>query len=285
MTATPECRCTSFSHGHPAGGCQQKASRPDGLCESCHNLAAAETAATIVPLSEPVRLDAQSLQTLTVTFSPVAFRVEKLLPDDHPFYQLFGRVAAEWALIEHVLDLTIWELAGFSHELGSCITGQLIGQSGRFNALLALVAAKGCDDKMRNRITDLVYKTGNLAKRRNRFVHDAWYLSESESGKSVGQFKSYEPKIGKSGFDEVTETFAIETIDPIKSKLADISQLRADLLKALSSAWRRRDGCCISSYELSVMPSGLSFKRSHRTHIFQIASGRSIWSASSILIS
>ena len=32
------------------------------------------------------------------------------LPDAHPFYALIGRVAAEWARLEHNLDLIIWDL-------------------------------------------------------------------------------------------------------------------------------------------------------------------------------
>ena len=112
------------------------------------------------------------------------------LPDQNPFYALIGRVAAEWAQIEHILDLTIWDLCAADHLLASCITGQIAGQYGRFNAIHALAAAKGFDKKMLDRIEHLSNTTAGLSKRRNRFVHDAWYTTGSEQG----QLKAFHRK-------------------------------------------------------------------------------------------
>src|SRR5436853_536115 len=102
-----------------------------------------------------------------------AFLFHTSLPEEHPFYSLIGRVAAEAAQVEHTLDLIIWELSGVKHELGSCITGQLAGAYGRFNAIQALASAKGANRALLNEIETLSNKTNGTLKLRHRFVHDA----------------------------------------------------------------------------------------------------------------
>ena len=49
------------------------------------------------------------------------------LPEDHPFYALVGRVASEWAHLEHIIDLTIWKLLDVDDRLGACLTAQYPG--------------------------------------------------------------------------------------------------------------------------------------------------------------
>jgi hypothetical protein len=39
-------------------------------------------------------------------------------PNDHPLYATVGRVAAEWAELEHGLDQIIWRLSGTTSQLG-----------------------------------------------------------------------------------------------------------------------------------------------------------------------
>jgi hypothetical protein len=151
------------------------------------------------------------------------------LPESHPFYALVGRVAAEWAEIEHILDLIIWDLSGVDRKLGSCITGQLLGQYGRFNAVHALAAAKGFEQGTLNRIEHLRNTAGNLATRRNRFVHDAWHTT---GGGQASQFKSFSAKDGKFGFHDVSSDYAVETIRLIQEKAAEVSQLRLELTKS-----------------------------------------------------
>jgi hypothetical protein len=50
------------------------------------------------------------------------------LPPDHPLYARIGRVASEWAHIEHILDLIIWKLANIHDKQGACITSQILGK-------------------------------------------------------------------------------------------------------------------------------------------------------------
>jgi hypothetical protein len=46
------------------------------------------------------------------TFFAPRVTIHGPLPEDHPFYALVGRVASEWAHLEHILDTTIWDLLG-----------------------------------------------------------------------------------------------------------------------------------------------------------------------------
>src|SRR5215208_1286983 len=50
-----------------------------------------------------------------------------------------GRTATTWALLEHQLDLTIWELASVDKRRGACITTEVQSIYGKFRALVALM--------------------------------------------------------------------------------------------------------------------------------------------------
>jgi len=160
-------------------------------------------------------------------------RVLSSLPPEHPFYCIIGRVAAEGARLEHTLDLIIWELAGVDHKLGSCITGQLAGAYGRFNAIQALAAAKGWDKETLKRIETLANETNNVLKARHRFVHDAWY---TEGGEHASQFKSFAAKDGRFGIYDVTESEALDTVERIRKKTAEVAELRSKLQTEPSSS-------------------------------------------------
>ena len=143
--------------------------------------------------------------------------IKQPLPPEHSFYAVIGRVVAEFAQVEHILDLAIWDLCAADQLLASCITGQLLGQSGRFLALQELADAKGFDKAMWKRIETLKSGAAILFKRRNRFVHDAWY--ETGVGQT-GQFRSYSGKEGVFGFHEVTSADAEKIIVSVKKMAA-----------------------------------------------------------------
>src|SRR5436305_14777871 len=69
-------------------------------------------------------------------------------PKTHPLYAAVGRVAAEWAELEHNLDQIIWRLSGTTAPLAACITSQMIGHFPRFNAIVALVRSRRGDNKL-----------------------------------------------------------------------------------------------------------------------------------------
>jgi hypothetical protein len=179
---------------------------------------------------KPVTLRAAALTSGPPTFGVPTVFVS--LPPEHPFYALIGRVAAEGARLEHTLDLIIWELAGIDHKIGSCITAQLTGSFGRFNAIEALAAATGFDKAMLRSIAKLAGKTNEVLKSRHRFVHDAWY----EGGERTGQFKSFLAKDQKFGMHEVTEADALKTIEIIREQTSKVAALRTELQKGPPAA-------------------------------------------------
>src|SRR6266704_5852432 len=60
------------------------------------------------------------------------------IPRDHPHLALIGRIAVEWAAIEHQLDVIIWRLASLEPHVGACLTAQIMGVGPRFLTLIAL---------------------------------------------------------------------------------------------------------------------------------------------------
>lgn len=152
------------------------------------------------------------------------------LPPDDPLYALIGRVVAEWAQLEHVLDLTIWELAEGRKDIGSCITGQMMGHAPRFKAIAALAELRGHDKKVLSEIELLKNKVFGIAELRNRYIHDAWYSRRSTQDTSeVAQFRSYSVKHDKFGLFPI-ETDQIEKcIKKIRSRTKAMSKLRTRL--------------------------------------------------------
>jgi hypothetical protein len=152
------------------------------------------------------------------------------LPAEHPLYATIGLVTAEWSQMEHILDLIIWELADVRHEIGSCITGQMMGHAPRFKAIQALALLTGLDKVLLDRIESLSNQTSGLAAERNRIVHDAWYF-EHASGQ-LGQFKSPSHKSRNFGFKDIDMTTIDATLQKIRTKLTQVHRLRSDILNA-----------------------------------------------------
>lgn len=159
-------------------------------------------------------------------------RVHRRPPDDHPMYTAIGRVASEWAHLEHILDMVIWELAGLPQAQGSCITAQLNGHAPRFRAILALGKLKGLKQETIEAFEDLLNKTYGIAEKRARIVHDPWY-QETGSGQT-GQFKSFTFKDARYGIHDVDETEIVKTLSSIRSRIATASKLRAVVLAELA---------------------------------------------------
>jgi hypothetical protein len=51
---------------------------------------------------------ATASSTAAAATQAVVGRVRNPLPAEHPAYALIGRVAAEWAQLEHALDIILW---------------------------------------------------------------------------------------------------------------------------------------------------------------------------------
>ena len=82
------------------------------------------------------------------------------LPEDHPMLSIIGQVANQWAHIEHVLDLIIWDLSGMGPREGAwCITAKLVGPRTRFKTIISLAHQFGLSGEIIKRTTDLMNST------------------------------------------------------------------------------------------------------------------------------
>jgi hypothetical protein len=70
--------------------------------------------------------------------------------------------------------------------------------------------------------------TYDVSERRNRIVHDAWYL-ESASGRTF-QFRSMPRKNPTYGFKEIEDSEIEKTLGKIKRRIDRVSKLRSDIL-------------------------------------------------------
>jgi hypothetical protein len=157
-------------------------------------------------------------------------------PVDHGIYKLIGRVAAEWSRLEHALDRIIWTLAETLYPDGACITSQLSATS-RYKVICAQLSLRTTQDSQFRRyiprITTLMQKSYEPQEKRNRIIHDAWYLDAEE--KAPGQFRSWPHKNPEFGVRAVD-------LDGIEQTIADATQL-AEKAEALFEEIKPLVGC------------------------------------------
>jgi hypothetical protein len=144
------------------------------------------------------------------------------LPADHPFYVLVGRVASEWAHLEHNLDLSIWAMLDASPDQAACITSQMMGVGPRCNAIQLLGALRSVPDECLKSFRQLKNDSYSVADWHARWIHDPWYL-ESSSGK-VSQFRAMPMADPRYGQQDISSQQVEDRITEIK-KLQDRATL------------------------------------------------------------
>lgn len=148
------------------------------------------------------------------------------LPEDHPFYALVGRVASEWAHLEHIVDLTIWKLLGVDERLAACLTSQYPGLSQRCNAVCSLGIASGLTKEQVRPFAKLKNDAFDDADWRARWVHDPWYVQE---GTKPAQFRAMPHVDPRFGLQEISEEEIRATITEIK-KLQEQARLAQQIV-------------------------------------------------------
>ncbi len=179
--------------------------------------------------------------TLTEAFGPQIWKAPELpvarLPDDHPVYNLLGRLASDWSHVEHTLDTIIWALARVEPEAGACVTSQLLGHYGRFKAIVALLTLHEQKTQKKTahltaRATKLQGKANRPGDQRNRNIHDPWYIF---TGHDVpGQFKAMPHKDLRFGVHPRDLEEIKGTLDAIYKFSAQVEELRTDIIKMLA---------------------------------------------------
>lgn len=173
--------------------------------------------------------------TISVQGQDISFVVHRILPDDNPAYALIGRVAAEWARLEHILDTIIWELAGLDQVTGSCLTAPQFTYRARVNMILALVAKNQMSEAAVKQAKSVKKVVGEKAHIRNNYIHNAWFLEEKDGNAAeIGQVESFSFGDPSFGFKAVDLGQFQKDIDEIKEVTAKAGTLRA----ALSAEWQ-----------------------------------------------
>jgi len=171
-------------------------------------------------------------------FSPTV-RSYSPLPADHPFYAMVGRVASEWSHLEHILDMTIWDLlswktTGLTGSLMASVTSQILGVNPRCKAIAALGAARGLQDSLLKPFRKLKADAFAVAEWRARWVHDPWYM-ETGSG-TPAQFRAMPEVDPRYGIQDIGHDELGRTIEEIKSLQEQATKLRSAVLVALAAS-------------------------------------------------
>jgi hypothetical protein len=181
-----------------------------------------------------------STATATVMFGGAIWKSADLPsqpPAEHPIYSLVGQVAANWAHIDHLLDILIWQLADVDAQAGACITAQIGGTYGRFKAVIALLtfhqqrtnkSLKALIDKA----TELSQKANAPGEGRHRTVHDPWY-EYPYSADQTAQFRAMPHKDPKYGIQAVDLNDVKSNLDDIKKFADRVKTFRDDVLATL----------------------------------------------------
>jgi hypothetical protein len=96
-------------------------------------------------------------------------------------YAAIGMVAANWAYFEAVVDDWAIRLAGTASEIGICFTAQIGGSRAKLDALISLAGLRGTNARLMAELHDFAKDTQPLSVRRNRHVHDVWFLDEPDT--------------------------------------------------------------------------------------------------------
>ncbi|MEX0802024.1 MAG: hypothetical protein WD688_01695 [Candidatus Binatia bacterium] len=158
------------------------------------------------------------------------------LPDDHNIYNLIGRVASDWAHVEHLFDLIIWKMLGTDSARGACVTAQVMSAFGRCKAIVALLThhqqKTGKDmSGLIDKTTELMNKSSSLSDRRNRIVHDPWYVITAND--APAQFRAMPHKDHRFGIHPIDATAISETLTDIKKYFDRVDALRHAISAAL----------------------------------------------------
>jgi hypothetical protein len=96
-------------------------------------------------------------------------------------YSAIGQVAALWSYFEAVVASWMITFANVEVEIGICFTAQILGSRGRIDGFIALVRHLGVEEKWGQILDTFAKKVQRLSEKRNRAVHDVWYLTEPAS--------------------------------------------------------------------------------------------------------
>jgi hypothetical protein len=167
-------------------------------------------------------------------FYPPVMQIYEPLPITDPSYSYIGRIASDWARIEHTLDNIIWELANLDPSSGACITAQLMGVRPRCLTILALAAHRGMPKELIERTTNFMNKSGPVSDDRNRVIHDPWYLEKVS--KTPAQLRSMPKGELVYGYVPRSKADMAKILEDIRFYATWATELRLEFQKKLEAS-------------------------------------------------
>lgn len=163
-------------------------------------------------------------------------------PEGHQIFQLIGRVAVEWAHLEHVLDRIIWSLAGAISARAACITAQIMGATNRYKTIVAQLHLMSYTQPEFNKhsspVIKLMQKSYDVAEKRNRIIHDAWYV-DARVENLAAQYKSFPHKDLRFGIKQVDFDSITSTIESIRKLSTEAEALFVQIDASVGSSQRK----------------------------------------------
>jgi hypothetical protein len=156
-------------------------------------------------------------------------------PENHEIYAPVGRVSSDWAHLEHLLDLIIADLAPLPSPRMACVTAQLMGIWPRINSIIALLTQRSVSERKFEKYIKHAKALGNdsrdVSERRNRIIHDPWYVDQNAA--TTAQQKSM-PKEDKTyrlqyGIKNADRREIEETLSEIARISTEVEKLRSEL--------------------------------------------------------
>lgn len=182
---------------------------------------------------------------MRVTFHPPEIIAHNYVPppDDHPIYQLVGRVTIAWGHYEHELDRIISTLSGVNSARIACLTAQMMGAGPRLTSIIAQLNLRKMIEpefeKYEAKIKALMNTTFNIQEHRNRVVHDAWYIDTNRD--KPGQFRRWPRAKLEFGITPVDKAEIEKTVADIKTKLvARAKELFTEINADVAASLKRR---------------------------------------------
>lgn len=83
-----------------------------------------------------------------------------------------GKIASHWSLLERLIDIAIWAMAGTDSKHGACLTSQIQSSRNKLIAMEALAVLNGNSVAEIKRIRVFMNKMEGPARKRNRIIHD-----------------------------------------------------------------------------------------------------------------
>jgi hypothetical protein len=95
-------------------------------------------------------------------------------------YEALGALVHAWSTMEGALALRIANVGG-NPRLTLCLTAQIGAANRLLDALISICREAGADETTIGELDKIAGQLGELQRKRNRFIHDAWDASSDPS--------------------------------------------------------------------------------------------------------